>query len=138
MFKDPGFWGTRDQRRTQIVSHAQNETVRGRKEVHKREGIDIAPIPSLRELESMTEEQRCALVNESTAALARNFEDIAAREVLALLNDHAVRKWLSTDHPSRRRRVSSRTKSGPASITCEGVNDVTRAPYRYRRGTKGD
>jgi hypothetical protein len=53
----------------------------------------------------MTAEQRCALLNESTAALARNFEDIEAREALALVNDHAVRKWLSTDRPSRRRRV---------------------------------
>jgi hypothetical protein len=97
--------GARDQRRTEIVSHVQNETARGRKEVHKRGGIDMAPIPSLRELDSMTEEQRSALLKDSAAALARNFKDIENRKVFLLLNNRAVRKWLSTDLPPRQRRI---------------------------------
>ena len=65
----------------------------------------MTPIPSLTELVSMTEEQRYALLKKSAAALVRNFKDVEARELVALLNDHAVRKWLSTDRPLRRRRV---------------------------------
>jgi hypothetical protein len=59
----------------------------------------MAPsIPSLKELDSMTEEQAYALMKQSTAALARNFKNGAAREMVALLNDRSVRKWLSTDN----------------------------------------
>jgi hypothetical protein len=65
----------------------------------------MAPIPSLRELDSMTEEQRSALLKDSAAALARNFKDIENRKVFLLLNNRAVRKWLSTDLPPRRRRI---------------------------------
>ena len=54
-------------------------------------------MPSLREVDSMTEQQRAVLLKQSTAALVTDPKDWQARAVFTLLNDAAVCSWLAWD-----------------------------------------